>query len=256
MRLKSVFVMTAVLLLFTVSLSYGFSSKGENCAKCHTLNKAEAAALLKAINPMIKVIDVRMTPMKSMWEIDIESNGKKGPIYLDFTKRYLISGQLVDIRAKKNLTMERESDLNRVNVSHIPLGDALVMGSRHAKKKVIVFTDPECPFCAKLHEELKKVVAERKDIAFYLKMFPLPIHKGAKDVAKAIVCEKSLKLLEESYEKKPIPQAKCKAPAIEENIKLGQKLGIRGTPALILPDGRVVSGYRDAKTLEALIDQK
>jgi thiol:disulfide interchange protein DsbC len=131
-----------------------------------------------------------------------------------------------------------------------------VMGDKNAKKKIIVFTDPECPFCAKIHQEMKKVVAERKDIAFYIKMFPLPIHKDAAEKAKAIVCEKSLKLLDEAYEKKPIPKAKCKTTVIDDNIKLGKKLGISGTPALILPDGRVVSGYRDAKTLEALIDKK
>jgi thiol:disulfide interchange protein DsbC len=256
MRVKFMLATAMVLLFFTASHSYGFSTKGENCTKCHTLKKAEATALLKGIAPMVKVIDVRIAPMKSMWEIDIESNGKKGPIYLDFTKRYLISGQIVDIKAKKNLTREREEDLNRVDVSQIPLGDALVMGDRHAKKKVIVFTDPECPFCAKLHQELKKVVAERKDIAFYLKMFPLPIHKDAAEKAKAIVCEKSLKLLDEAYENKPIPKAGCRAAAVDDNIKLGKKLGISGTPALIMPDGRVVSGYRDAKALEALIDRK
>jgi thiol:disulfide interchange protein DsbC len=252
MRYYRIVVPVLVLLLFSASHSYGFSNKGENCEKCHTLKKEEAAALLKQIAPTIKVLDVKMTPLKSMWEIDIDSNGRKGPVYLDFTKRYLVTGQIVDIKAKKNLTREREEDLNRVNVSQIPLGDALVMG----KKKIIVFTDPECPFCAKIHQEMKKVVAERKDIAFYIKMFPLPIHKDAAEKAKAIVCEKSLKLLDEAYEKKPIPKAKCKTTVIDDNIKLGKKLGISGTPALILPDGRVVSGYRDAKTLEALIDKK
>jgi thiol:disulfide interchange protein DsbC len=256
MRHQGILITVLVLLFFTASHSYGFSNKGENCAKCHTLKKEEAAALLKEIAPNVKVLDVRMTPLKSMWEIDIESNGRKGPVYLDFTKRYLISGQIVDIKAKRNITKETEEDLNRVNVSQIPLGDALVMGDRNAKKKVIVFTDPECPFCAKIHQELKKVVAERKDIAFFIKMFPLPIHKDAAEKSKTIVCEKSLKLLDEAYEKKPLPKAKCKASAVDENIKLGKKLGISGTPALVMPDGRVISGYRDAKALEALIDKK
>lgn len=256
MRCQSILVSVLVLLLFSASHSYGFSTKGENCAKCHTLKKEEAAALLKEIAPMVKVLDVKMTPLKSMWQIDIESNGRKGPVYLDFTKRYLISGSIVDIKSKRNLTNEAEEDLNRVNVSQIPLGDALVMGERNAKKKVIVFTDPECPFCAKIHQELKKVVAERKDIAFYIKMYPLPIHKDATEKAKAIVCEKSLKLLDEAYEKKPLPKAKCKAPVIDENIKLAKKLGIAGTPALVMPDGRVISGYRDANALKLLIDRK
>lgn len=94
---------------------------------------------------------------------------------------------------------------------------------------------------------MKKVVAERKDIAFYVKMYPLPMHKGAYDKAKAIVCEKSLALLEDAFEKKELPKPKCDTTAIDDNIKLAQKLGISGTPALIYPDGKVLPGYKDAK---------
>jgi thiol:disulfide interchange protein DsbC len=100
---------------------------------------------------------------------------------------------------------------------------------------------------------MEKVVKERKDIAFYIKMFPLPMHKGADEIAKSIVCEKSLKLLEEAFEHKEIPKAKCDTKVIKENLELGQKLGITGTPALILPDGRVEPGYRDAKGIIGLV---
>jgi thiol:disulfide interchange protein DsbC len=103
---------------------------------------------------------------------------------------------------------------------------------------------------------MKKVVAERKDIAFYIKMFPLKMHPGAYDKARAIVCDKSLALLESVFEKKPIPSPTCKASVVDENIKLGEKLGITGAPALILPDGRLISGFRDANALKGLIDKK
>jgi len=96
---------------------------------------------------------------------------------------------------------------------------------------------------------MKKVVAERKDVAFYIKMYPLPMHKDAYDKAKAIVCEKSLALLEDAFEKKPLPKPKCETTAIDENIKLAQKLGISGTPAMIFPDGKLVPGALDAKAI-------
>ena len=96
---------------------------------------------------------------------------------------------------------------------------------------------------------MKKVVAERKDIAFYIKMYPLPMHKDAYDKAKAIVCEKSLTLLEDAFEKKPLPKPKCETTVVDENIKLAQKLGISGTPAMIFPDGKVVPGALDAKSI-------
>lgn len=253
---KILFLAITLALLQYASNSYGFSNKGENCSKCHTLKKEEAAALLKEIDPTIKILNIKLTPLKSLWEIDIESSNKKGVIYLDITKKYLISGQLVDIKGKRNLTQESSEEINKIDASKIPLGDAIVMGDKNAKKRVIVFTDPDCPFCAKLHPELKKIIAERKDVVFFIKMFPLPIHKEAADKSKAVVCEKSLAMLEAAFEKKPISKAKCKTSAIDENIKLGQKLGITGTPTLVMPDGRVISGFRDANALKASIDKK
>ncbi len=103
---------------------------------------------------------------------------------------------------------------------------------------------------------MKQVVEKRKDIVFLIKMYPLPMHKGSYDKAKAIVCEKSLTLLEDAFENKTIPAAKCNTPVIDDNIKLGGKLGISGTPAIIFPDGRVIPGYMEAEPLIQEIDKK
>jgi thiol:disulfide interchange protein DsbC len=249
-------LLIAVLLLSPLPYSFGFGGKGQDCSKCHTLKKAEAEALLKAAIPNVRVLEIRTAPVRSMWEIDVESNGKRGLVYLDVTKKYLFSGALIDIRDMKNLTRQRFTEINRVEASSIPLKDALVLGRRNARKKVIVFTDPDCPFCGRLHEQMKKVVAERKDIAFFIKMFPLPMHKDAYEKAKAIVCEKSLRLLEDSYEHKPLPKAKCRTSAVDDSIAAGKKIGVNATPTLILPDGRMITGVSDAEALIADIDRK
>jgi thiol:disulfide interchange protein DsbC len=100
---------------------------------------------------------------------------------------------------------------------------------------------------------MKKIIDERKDIVFHLKMFPLKSHPEAYEKSKSIVCEKSLALLEEAFEKKPMPKPKCETSVVDENIKLAQKLGITSVPSVILPDGRIIAGYKDAKTLINLI---
>jgi thiol:disulfide interchange protein DsbC len=101
---------------------------------------------------------------------------------------------------------------------------------------------------------MKQVIKKRPDIAFLVKMFPLPMHTGAYDKAKAILCSKSAKVLEEAHEGKPIPKADCAAPELDENIKLGQSLGIKATPTMVLPDGRVVAGALPADELIAQVD--
>jgi len=100
---------------------------------------------------------------------------------------------------------------------------------------------------------MKKIVEERKDIAFYIKMFPLQSHPGAYEKAKAIVCEKSLGLLELAHSGKPLPKPSCETTAVDESMKLAEKLGISSLPTLVFPDGRVMPGYKDAKTLLGLI---
>ncbi|MEW6585548.1 MAG: thioredoxin fold domain-containing protein, partial [Nitrospirota bacterium] len=102
---------------------------------------------------------------------------------------------------------------------------------------------------------MKKIIQKRKDIAFYIKMFPLKIHPGAYDKAKAIVCEKSLALLDDAFEKKQLPKPKCETSVIEDNLKLAEKLGISGAPAIILPNGYLVPGYKEADALITLVDK-
>jgi len=103
---------------------------------------------------------------------------------------------------------------------------------------------------------MKKVVSERKDIAFYIILYPLPMHKEAYEKSKAIICEKSLDLLDAAFEKKPLPKPSCETKVIDENIKLAQKLGISGTPAVIFPDGTLIPGAMEADAIIKQIDKK
>jgi len=243
-------------MLFPMAYAHGFSTMGEDCSKCHILTKDEATTMMKALDPNLNVLDIRSSPVKAIWEITIATDGQKVLAYVDFSKRYVLFGNILDTKDKKNLTRERLSEINRVDFSAIPLDDALVMGDKSALHKVIVFSDPECPYCGKLHQEIKKIIEKRKDIVFFIKMFPLPMHKGAYDKAKAIVCSKSTALLDDAFENKTIPAAKCDTPAIDNNIKLAGTLGISGTPAIIFSDGRVVPGFLNAEPLIQEIDKK
>jgi len=122
---------------------YSFDTRGQDCSKCHTLSQDEAANLLRDIYPGIKIIDLRVSPSKGFWEILLESGGRRGLAYVDFSKKYLISGRMITIKERRDLTQESFAQLNRMDVSQIPLDDALVMGDQKARIRVIVFHDPE-----------------------------------------------------------------------------------------------------------------
>lgn len=256
--MRKIFCMMLLAVLVFASQACAISEKGHDekahdCAKCHTLKNDEAATILKDMIPDASILNVTQSPVKGLWEVLLSAGGRKGIVYIDYSKKNFFSGAIFDIKGKKNLTQESFDQLNKVDVSKIPLGDAFVLGDKNAKFKVVVFSDPDCPYCGKLHAEIKKVVEKRKDIAFFIKLFPLPMHKDAEWKAKSIVCKKSMQLLEDNFEGKPIEKAECDTKVIEENKKLAGDLGISGTPALVLPDGRVLSGYREADTLIEMI---
>lgn len=102
---------------------------------------------------------------------------------------------------------------------------------------------------------MKKIVAQRLDIAFYLKFYPLKGHKDSYWKSKSIVCNKSIKFLEDNFEQKPIPKIDCDTKEIDDTLKLGEKNGITGTPIMVLPDGSVYFGYAEADKVIKMIDE-
>jgi len=123
---------------------YAFKKGEHDCAKCHTLNEERAKSLLGAVIPNLKVLSVEDGPIQGIWEIGFDSNGQKGIVYLDYSLNYLlIRANVFSLKDKKNLTEESFLKINKVDLSGFPYKNALVMGDKAAKHKVIVFDDPD-----------------------------------------------------------------------------------------------------------------
>ena len=247
--------LAAFLALFLSAPAEAFQKEpaaAKGCAECHKLTKEEAGKLLGKV--VDNVVGVVQGPFPGIWEVDVAQDGKTYPIYLDYSLKYLFNGQFIRMADMENLTGRRYQDLNRVDVSSIPLKDAILMGSKSGKKKVIVLTDPTCPYCVKLHAEIKKAVAKDPEVAFYVMPYP----RNGNDKATyarclTVVCSKSEKLLDDAYAGKELPAPSCKSDAVDETMKLADRLKIQGTPTMILPDGRLISGSMDADALLALL---
>jgi len=247
--------LAAFLALFLSAPAAAFQKEAgipKDCSECHKLTKEEAGKALGRI--VDNVVAVAPGPFPGLWEVDIARNGKTYPLYLDYSLKYLFNGQFIRLSDMANLTGQRYTDLNRVDVASIPVQDAIRIGSPEAKKTVIVLSDPTCPYCVKLHGEIKKAVEKDPDVAFLVMPYP----RNPKDMAtyrkcQAAVCAKSVKMLDDAYAGKEIPQPPCKTDAVDKTIRLTERLRIEGTPTMILPDGRMISGYMEAEALLALI---
>jgi thiol:disulfide interchange protein DsbC len=256
----AVLAAVAIMLFFAPYDAAAMDGCDTNCTACHKLDKQEAAEKVSELIPGLTVESVQISPSKGLWEIAVrpknEPKGEKLILYLDFSKGNAFLGKLIKLKTKENLTEKRSMELNKVDYSAIPTKDALFLGDKNAKHKIIVFTDPDCPHCKKLHEELKKVVARRKDVAFYIILYPIvKLHPEAMRKARVVACAKSLQLLDDAFDKKPLPEPSCSAKSVDDNIKMAEGLGLTGTPAIIFPDGVLIRGGMPADELLHLLDK-
>ncbi len=150
--MKKFFLLFAAVFLSVAAFatpSYAFDKTGceMNCQKCHTINNDEIKAILKNLKaPDAEIVKVQLSPMKSLWEVSINNKGKPFVFYVDFSKNYVVSGSIIEVKTGKNKTAEettRLRDSRRVDFSKIPLNQALVVGDPSSPRKVAVFTDPD-----------------------------------------------------------------------------------------------------------------
>jgi thiol:disulfide interchange protein DsbC len=207
-------------------------------------------------------------------------------LYIDFSKQYVVAGNIYRLPEQQ---VQKSRPVEQIDVGRIPLEDALLLGNPMAENRVIVFTDPLCPYCERLHSELERVIAMDPNIAFLIKLNPLDMHgQEAYDLARAAVCGKSLQTLEESFmligdhgrlqQLKKQPDADpqkvaelqksynkkvrkltanaCETPVVAATKALAGELGLNGTPTMILPDGTVLTGARKAEDLLQIIRSK
>jgi len=131
----------------TLLIALVFTGSQACAAAKGDLNAQEAQTILNEVIPNVKIIHVKQSPVAGLWEIGIDMNGQKAIVYLDHAKKHIISpitrGEIYDIKAKASLTQESFQKINKVDVSQIPLKNAIVLGENTAKNKIIVFSDPD-----------------------------------------------------------------------------------------------------------------
>ncbi len=258
--MRSLLLITSLFFL-VASPSGGEAFQGEkgcvgDCSTCHSLTEEEAGKLLN-----IEKVKISEAPAKGIWQVEgqvqrkVEGKVEWLPvtIYLDYAKKFAFqTQQFIPVASIGKAPKE----ITHLDPEDVPLTGTMLLGSKKAKHKIIVFDDPDCPFCRKLHKEIKGLIKKRKDIAFYIKLYPLPMHKDAYVKSKAILCDKSLELLDAAFEGKAVPAPKCETLEVGKNIALAKKLGVTGTPTFVFPDGRVHAGYLDAKGIVKKLEEK
>ncbi len=259
--LKSILDILVMALVTSPFIPRADASGGCNhdCSKCHRITKEEVKRIIDKNTPggAVEVTQVKMSPVKGIWEIVGKQGFKTGIFYLDFEKKHLIYGAIIGTRGEQNLTKASFERNTRVSISAINTASTLLLGNRKAATKLYVFADPTCSHCAEQHKILKRIAKERDDIAFQIVLFPLKnINPVSYAKAMTVYCTKSLKALEDSYEGKQVRAASCDIKGFDENIAVGGRYGITGTPTIVFPNGSIYFGNLEQKALLAILEGK
>ena len=200
----------------------------------------------------LRVEEIRPAPVEGFCEVVVvPAPGAKKLFYLDEKGRYAFFGQLYDFKKGENLTQRRLAELNRLSPDQLKELDSLVAFQvGRGPKTLYLVTDPDCPFCRRLEATLDGLLKEGR-ITLKVILYPLTaLHPEAKKKCISLICDHKgwSELLAGYVSDHLCPEGQAK---VEKAVKRLSSLGIRATPTLIFPDGRVFPG---AKTREQILD--
>ena len=210
-----------------------------------TAGEAEIRKNLPARIPQFPAIDeVSKSPIPGVYEVRV--NGSQ-IFYTDEQGNYLFQGNLIDVKARKNLTEERVEKLSAVAFDQLPLKDSIKIVRGNGKRRLAVFADPNCGYCKQFERDMTKV----DNVTIQLFLYPV---LGPDSVVKArnIWCAKDkAKAWNDWMQRGVVPEtSECDTAALTRNREFGQKYNITGTPTLIFSDGSRTPGAIPAAQVE------
>lgn len=223
------------------------------CVLAGLTAQAQEATIRKNLTERIpqlqKIDEISKTPVNGLYEVRVNGTDI---FYTDADANYLIQGNLIDTRQRRNLTEERIDKLTAVNFDTLPLKDAFTVVRGNGKRKVAVFEDPNCGYCKRFERDLDKVT----NVTVYTFLYPI-LSPDSAEKSKNIWCAKDKAKAWQDYmlRDQPLPAASCDVSAIARNLELGRKHKITGTPTLIFADGSRVPGAINAQQIEKYLSE-
>jgi thiol:disulfide interchange protein DsbC len=198
----------------------------------------------------VKPASVEPTPVAGLYEVVFGSN----VVYMSADGRYMLQGELVDVQNRVSLTEPRRRQVTRTAIDSIGEDKMIVFKPEKVEHVVTVFTDIDCGYCRKLHNEMDQYLNEGIKVRYM--MFPRA-GVGSESYKKAVAvwcAEDRNGAMTDAKTGKAVEMKSCDNP-IDQHMELVRQLGARGTPFIVLEDGSTQPGYVPAKRLAQLLNQ-
>jgi len=229
---------TKLLIIALLSINiFAFESKDKIISKLTTVLPEGA-----------KITDLTETPVDGIYKLDLE---EMQSVYVSSDGDFLIIGEIFQITNQGLLNVtELERDLERKNlISELDKSELISFPAENEKFSVVVFTDIDCGYCRKLHSEINEY--NELGISIHYAAFPrsgLQSESYSKIVG-AWCSKKPSQTLTTLKQGKNTNLFYCEDSPVEKHYRLGRKIGVTGTPAIISSSGQLIPGYVPADDL-------
>jgi len=186
--------------------------------------------LQKKLGVNAKVRSVSPAPVSGLYEVLVGND----IFYTDSAGKYLIQGEIIELATGKNITEQRQSDLNRIKWSDLSQANAIKTVRGNGSRQLAVFSDPNCGYCKRLEKSLQQL----DNVTIYTYLIPI-LSPDSAQKSKQIWCSA------DPYKSyidwmingiAPSGKSDCSNP-LDKNMAFAKSYGITGTPTLFFTDG-------------------
>lgn len=202
----------------------------------------------RSLYPKTTFREIRSSQVEGLYEVVMGEN----IAYTDESGRYFIFGHLFDMQQQLDLTAQRKLDNRKAEFPAQYLAQAIRTVRGDGSRSLAVFSDPDCPYCRQLEAELARL----DNVTIHTFLYPLEtLHPEARTRSVSVWCapDRSRAWSELMLAGRKPRLAACDNP-IDDNLVLGSRLGVVGTPTLIAADGRILPGSASAEKIEQWLD--
>lgn len=242
-------------LLFLLSVNAVFTQENENLIKAD--NNAALVPNLRYIKGLMRKSDefseIAPAPILGLFQIAVGTQ----IYYLSADGRYLLRGELLDLKEGVNISETHKKSLRKVVLQDIPLKDLIVFKPAiETLHSVVIFSNLNCSYCRSVYEDIPKFL----QLGVEVRLAPFihaPRNSQAHKKITEVWCSPDRKTaLERNYREQKTVPAFCDDSFLEDDYIIALKLGISAIPTYVLEDGELLNGYIAPEALIKILRHK